>query len=66
VRALLAAALAAPPEDAHPPRITTLGTALLLASPERAGMPARRTVLVFVPHLDAMPFPDDAPAPPRR
>ncbi len=57
----------APPVERDPPksgkmtpRVATLGAALLLASPERAGMPARRTLLILVPHLDAMPFPDDA------
>jgi hypothetical protein len=45
-------------------RIATLGTALLLPSPERpqAGATARQTVLVLVPHLDASPFPEAGPA----
>ncbi len=41
-------------------RLATLGAALLLAAPERAGAPARRTVLVLVPHLESSPFPVDA------
>jgi hypothetical protein len=60
--ALLAAALASGPPSTSGkslPRIATLGASLLLASPERAGVPGRRTVLVLIPHLDAMPFPDD-------
>jgi len=39
-------------------RIVTPGAALFLAAPERPGAPARRTVLVLVPHLGAAPFPD--------
>ena len=65
--ALLAAALSAEPPPTSGktlPRIATLGASLLLASPERAGVPGRRTVLVLVPHLDAMPFPDDGRAKP--
>ncbi len=65
--ALAAAALAATPPGTSGttlPRIATLGASLLLASPERAGVPGRRTVLVLVPHLDAMPFPDDGRAKP--
>jgi len=65
--ALVAAALGTNPPAASGkslPRIATLGAALLLASPERAGVPGRRTVLVLIPHLDAMPFPDDGQAKP--
>lgn len=38
-------------------RVLSLGVQLLLASPEGAGLPSRRTVIVLVPHLDASPFP---------
>lgn len=65
--ALLAAVLASNPPGTSGktlPRIATLGASLLLASPERAGVPGRRTVLVLVPHLDAMPFPDGGHAQP--
>ncbi len=56
-----------PPDPAAPPpapsgkvgsRIVTPGAALFLAAPERFGAPARRTVLVLVPHLGSAPFPD--------
>ena len=40
-------------------RVTTLGTATLLAAPERPGTPARRTVLLLVPHLGGAAFPVD-------
>jgi hypothetical protein len=53
----------APATDGEPAepgtRLATLGAALLLAAPERAGAPARRTVLVLVPHLESSPFPVD-------
>jgi hypothetical protein len=45
-------------------RVTTLGTATLLAAPERPGTPARRTVLVLVPHLGGAAFPVDPAAEP--
>jgi hypothetical protein len=44
----------------HGTRLATLGAALLLAAPGRSGTPARRTVLVLVPHLESSPFPVDA------
>ena len=52
------------PGTGEGPRIATLGAALLLAAPERSGAPARRTVLVLVPHLESSPFPVDAAAVP--
>lgn len=45
-------------------RVTTLGTATLLAAPERPGTPARRTVLLLVPHLGGAAFPVDPAAEP--
>jgi hypothetical protein len=45
-------------------RVSTAGTALLLAAPERAGSPSRRTVLVLVPHLGASAFPAEPPQQP--
>ena len=45
-------------------RVTTLGTATLLAAPERPGTPARRTVLVLMPHLGGAAFPVDPAAEP--
>jgi hypothetical protein len=47
-------------------RVTTLGTATLLAAPERPGTPARRTVLVLMPHLDGAAFPVDPAAEPMK
>jgi hypothetical protein len=48
-----------PPSPDRPPasgkigsRVLTLGAATLLAAPARQGLPARRTVLVLVPHLE--------------
>lgn len=53
-----------PPVPGQPPasgkigaRITTLGAATLLAAPARQGTPARRTVLLLVPHLDGTASP---------
>ncbi len=45
-------------------RVATLGATLLLAAPERAGAPSRRTVLVLVPHLGGSPFPAEPAAEP--
>jgi hypothetical protein len=45
-------------------RVSTLGTTLLLAAPERAGAPSRRTVLLLVPHLGGSPFPAEPAAEP--
>jgi hypothetical protein len=45
-------------------RIVTLGAATLLAAPERAGAPSRRTVILLVPHLGGSAFPDDPPPEP--
>ncbi len=47
-------------------RVTTLGTATLLAAPERPGTPARRTVLLLVPHLGGAAFPVDPAAEPMK
>ncbi len=47
-------------------RVTTLGTATLLAAPERPGTPARRTVLVLMPHLGGAAFPVDPAAEPMK
>ena len=47
-------------------RVTTLGTATLLAAPERPGTPARRTVLILVPHLGGAAFPVDPAAEPMK
>ena len=47
-------------------RVSTLGTATLLAAPERPGTPARRTVLILVPHLGGAAFPVDASAEPMK
>ena len=47
-------------------RVTTLGTATLLAAPERPGTPARRTVLLMVPHLGGAAFPVDPAAEPMK
>jgi hypothetical protein len=70
-RALAAALLAqasqeapsgSPADPPQPPpastiRVRSLGVQLLLAAPEGAGQPPRRTVFVLVPHLDGAPFP---------
>jgi hypothetical protein len=47
-------------------RVTTLGTATLLAAPERPGTPARRTVLILMPHLGGAAFPVDPAAEPMK
>jgi hypothetical protein len=45
------------PSGAEGSRVVTLGVQLLLASPEGAGVPSRRTVIILVPHLEGSPFP---------
>jgi|LauGreDrversion4_2_1035121.scaffolds.fasta_scaffold43238_2 hypothetical protein len=54
-----------PPAPGQPPasgkigsRVVTLGAATLLAAPARQGLPARRTVLLLVPHLDGSAAPE--------
>ena len=47
-------------------RVTTLGTATLLAAPERPGTPARRTALLMVPHLGGAAVPGDPAAEPMK
>lgn len=67
-----AAEFVGPPNPDAPPaesgkigaRVSTLGAATLLAAPERPGTPARRTVLVLVPHLGGAAFPVDPAAEP--
>lgn len=56
------ASSASPADPTQPPpastiRVRSLGVQLLLAAPEGAGLPPRRTVFVLVPHLDGAPFP---------
>lgn len=58
--ALLAMLLAAQDQQASEKptlQVETAGTLLLLASPAHGDIPARRTVMVLIPHLDASPFP---------
>jgi hypothetical protein len=57
-------AIEGPPAPGQPPasgkigaRVVTLGAATLLAAPARRGLPARRTVLLLVPHLDGSAAP---------
>ncbi len=52
------------PSGAEGSRVVTLGVQLLLASPEGAGVPSRRTVIILVPHLEGSPFPAPPPAVP--
>ncbi len=47
-------------------RVVSLGVQLLLASPEGAGVAARRTVIVLVPHVGSAPTPASVPPSGRR
>ncbi len=60
LQALMAMLLATQDQKASekpPVQVETAGTLLLLASPAHGDIPARRTVMVLIPHLDASPFP---------